>query len=89
MGVGSMLLVPKDCISTQLAHSWRFTLFLFVCIAILCTIATTVHPLINSATLLAELDKFGVVLQRGCRCVREEDRPLISFFLSLGKGGAV
>lgn len=30
-----------------------------------------------------------MVLQRGWECVREEDRPLISCFLSLGKGGAL
>lgn len=30
-----------------------------------------------------------MVLQRGCGCVREEDRPLISCFLSLGKGGVL
>lgn len=29
------------------------------------------------------------MLQRGCGCVREEDRPLISCCLSLGKGGAL
>ena len=28
------------------------------------------------------------MLQRGCGCVWEEDRPLISSFLSLGKGGS-
>lgn len=58
-----------------------------------CSVYLSPPPIyLCSAILQKDLDYsewFVVVLQRGCGCVREEDRHLIRCFPSLEKGGAL